>query len=92
MLYFLSIFVKQFHKMKAETQKLELIQWLAALKDKETLQALFFFKDIQQKTDWWDGLTEEQLSEINKGIRDIKEGRTVASSTVWKKYGRSPKR
>jgi len=77
--------------MNAATQKLELMQWLATLKDKQTLQALFFFKDIQQKTDWWDELTEEQLAEINKGIRDIKEGRTVPSSTVWKKYGRSPK-
>jgi hypothetical protein len=78
--------------MNVATQKLELMQWLASLKDKQTLQALFFFKDIQQKTDWWDELSEEQLAEINKGISDIKAGRTVPSSTVWKKYGRSPKR
>ena len=77
--------------MTAATQKLELMQWLANLENKQTLQALFFYKDLQQKTDWWDELSEQQLAEINKGISDIKAGRTVPSSEVWKKYGRSPK-
>lgn len=77
--------------MKAESLKLELIKWLSALEDKQILQSLFFFKDIQQKTDWWDELTEDQLVEINKGIEDIKQGRTIPSKDIWKKYGRTPK-
>lgn len=48
-------------------------------------------QNIKKKKDWWDNLSNEQLAEINKGIRDIQEGRTVPSSTVWKKYGRSSK-
>ena len=51
---------------------MELIQWLSSLEDKKILQSLFFYKDIQQKADWWDELSEEQLKEINKGILDIK--------------------
>ena len=77
--------------MKADTLKLELIQWLSSLEDKQVLQSLFFFKNIQQKTDWWDELTEEQLTKINKGIEDIKKGRTISSKDIWKKYGRTPK-
>lgn len=77
--------------MKADTLKLELIQWLSSLEDKQVLQSLFFFKNIQQKTDWWDELTEEQLTEINKGIEDIKKGRTISGKDIWKKYGRTPK-
>ena len=75
--------------MKVDALKLELIQWLSALKDKEVLQSLFFYKNIQQKTDWWDELSEEQLAEINKGIEDIKQGRTISSKEIWKKYGRT---
>jgi len=77
--------------MKADALKLELIQWLSALDDKEILQSLFFFKNIQQKTDWWDELTKEQLAEVNKGIEDIKQGRTISSKDIWKKYGRIAK-
>ncbi len=43
---------------------------------------------LQQKSDWWDSLTEDQLNEINRGIKDIKLGKTVSSKTVWQKYGR----
>lgn len=77
--------------MKTDSIKLELIQWLSSLNDKEVLQSLFFYKKIQQKTDWWDKLTEEQLEEINKGIADIKQGRTISSKEIWKKYGRVSK-
>ena len=78
--------------MKTDTLKLELIQWLMALEDKQILQSLFFYKNIQKKTDWWDDLSKEQLQEIEKGINDIKKGRTVSSAQVWQKYGRKPKR
>ena len=77
--------------MKTDALKLELIQWLSALQDKQIIQSLFFYKNIQQKTDWWDELTEEQLKKINKGIEDIKQGRTVSSKDIWSKYGRTPK-
>ncbi|MEO5572047.1 MAG: hypothetical protein ABIT08_05415 [Bacteroidia bacterium] len=77
--------------MKSDSIKLELIEWLTALEDKQILQSLFFYKNIQKKTDWWDDLTKEQLHEIEKGIKDIKAGKTVSSSVVWQKYGRKPK-
>ena len=74
--------------MKVDALKLELIQWLASLEDKEILQSIFFYKNIQQSTDWWDQLTEEQLRQVNAGIEDVKKGRTFTSAEVWEKYGR----
>jgi hypothetical protein len=76
--------------MKTEAVKLELIQWLASLEDKQILQSLFFYKKINKDTDWWDNLTEEQMASIKKGMEDVKQGRTKRSAEVWKKYGRKP--
>ena len=77
--------------MKSDTIKLDLIRWLTALEDSQVLQSLFHFKNIHKKTDWWDALSEKQLSEIRKGINDIKKGKTVPNSVVWQKYGRKIK-
>lgn len=69
--------------MKSAQLKLELIEWLTSLEDKEILQSLFRFKTIQENTDWWDTLSEVQLKEIEKGIEDVKKGKTVSSKAVW---------
>lgn len=77
--------------MKSDAIKLELIQWLTSLEDSQMLQSLFHFKNIQNKTDWWDQLSDNQIKEIKKGINDIKKGKTVPGSIVWQKYGRKLK-
>lgn len=77
--------------MKSAQLKLELIEWLTSLEDKEVLQSLFRFKAIQENADWWDTLSNDQLKEIEKGIKDVKKGKTVSSKTVWEKYGRTVK-
>lgn len=69
--------------MKTAQLKLELIEWLTSLEDKEVLQSLFRFKAIQESADWWDTLSEEQRKEIEKGIEDVKKRKTVSSKTVW---------
>ena len=78
--------------MKAEALKLELIQWLAAVKDKSTLESLLFFKKLQQSSDWWDELSTEQREQIDVGLAEIKKGKTVSADKVWAKYGRKEKR
>ncbi len=77
--------------MKSEQLKLELIQWLTSIDDKQILQSLFRFKNMQENTDWWDTLSDEQLKEIEKGIDDVKKGKTISSKSVWQKYGRTVK-
>lgn len=74
--------------MKTEAVKLELIQWLSNLNDKEVLASMLQFKKNVQKYDWADDLSPEQIKQIEEGLEDIRKGRTVPSKEVWKRYGR----
>jgi predicted transcriptional regulator len=42
---------------------------------------------ISGKQDWWNDLTEQQKLGIQRGLKDIDEGRIVSHSDVKKKYG-----
>lgn len=74
--------------MRIEAIKLELIEWLAKLEDNETIKYLKIVKDSKNnKNDWWNDLTEEQKRGIQKGLKDIEEGRVFSHEEVRKKYG-----
>jgi len=74
--------------MRLEAIKLELIEWLAKLEDNDTINYLKIVKDSKiSKNDWWDDLTEEQKQGIQRGLKDIEEGRVVTHEEVKKKYG-----
>jgi hypothetical protein len=74
--------------MANEAIKLELIEWLAHLDDDATIKYLKVVKDSRiKKSDWWDDLTEEQILGIQRGLRDIDEGRVTPHDQVKKKYG-----
>lgn len=74
--------------MKTDAVKLELIEWLSGLNDKDVLASMLHFKKNVQKYDWADDLTSEQTKQIEEGLEDIRKGRTVPGKEVWKKYGR----
>ena len=74
--------------MGQETIKLELIEWLAKLNDIETLNYLKVVKDSRSgDQDWWSDLTEQQRDGIQRGLKDIDEGRVVSHTDVKKRYG-----
>ena len=74
--------------MEQETIKLELIEWLAKLKDIETLNYLKVVKEsTTSKNDWWNDLTEQQIQGVQRGLKDIDEGRVVSHDIVKEKYG-----
>jgi len=74
--------------MEQETIKLELIEWLAKLKDMEILNYLKVVKEsTTSKNDWWNDLTEQHIQGIQRGLKDIDEGRVVSHNVVKKKYG-----
>jgi hypothetical protein len=74
--------------MRLEAIKLELIEWLAKLEDNDTINYLKIVKDSKtSKNDWWDDLTEEQKQGIQRGLKDIEEGRVVSHEDVKRKYG-----
>ncbi len=74
--------------MGHESLKLELIEWLTKLEDDETIHYLKVVKDSSTSDhDWWDDLTDEQKQGIERGLRDIDEGRTVPHDEVKRRYG-----
>ncbi len=74
--------------MGQETIKLELIEWLTKLNDIDTLNFLKVVKESRNvNQDWWNDLTEQQRLGIQRGLKDIDEGRIVSHGDVKKKYG-----
>jgi hypothetical protein len=74
--------------MRIEAIKFELIEWLTKLEDNETIKYLKIVKDSKNnKNDWWNDLTEEQKRGIQKGLKDIEEGRVFSHEEVRRKYG-----
>ncbi|NOX48441.1 MAG: hypothetical protein GXO89_15830 [Chlorobi bacterium] len=74
--------------MEHETIKLELIEWLAKLKDLETLNYLKIVKEsATSRNDWWNDLAEQQIQGIQRGLKDIDEGKVVSHDIVKEKYG-----
>ena len=68
--------------------KLELIEWLAKLEDKETIDYLKIVKDSKSKDlDWWNELPEKQKKGIERGIKDKKEGNVYPHNEIKAKYG-----
>ena len=74
--------------MGHEAIKLELIEWLKHLEDDETINYLKIVKDSRNMgNDWWDELTEEQKQGIERGLKDIEQGKIIPHDQVVKKYG-----
>ncbi|MGM0580755.1 MAG: hypothetical protein ACQETL_08745 [Bacteroidota bacterium] len=74
--------------MKQEAIKIELIEWLQNLKDIDTLKFLKVLKDSSTKNqDWFHELSEEEKAGIERGLEDIKNGKTFSHEDVKAKYG-----
>lgn len=74
--------------MTQETIKLELITWMANLTDLETINYLKIIKDESSKGEvWWDDLTNEQKAGIERGLKDLDDGRIIPHETVKNRYG-----
>lgn len=68
--------------------KLELIEWLVHLEDDEMISYLKVVKENDNRhDDWWNDLTDEQKSGIERGLKDIDEGKTVLHDEVKQHYG-----
>jgi hypothetical protein len=68
--------------------KLELMQWLTKLEDRETLDYLKIVMDSREtRSDWWHDLTDDQKSGIERGLADIDAGRVHSHEEVKLKYG-----
>ena len=74
--------------MGHEAIKLELIEWLTKLEDGETIDYLKIVKDANvSHDDWWQDLTVEQMTGIERGLKDIDAGRVTPHDNVKLRYG-----
>lgn len=74
--------------MTNKTLKLELIEWLSRVQDRETLEYLKVIKDSRSDSSEWENeLTTEQKEGIRRGLNDIEQGRTISHEEIEKKYG-----
>jgi hypothetical protein len=73
--------------MANDAIKLELIEWLTKLDNNDTIEYLKIIKDTDSSDDWWNELSIEQRKGIDRGLKDIDDGRVVPHEEVRLKYG-----
>ena len=68
--------------------KMGLIEWLIQLEDDEMINYLKVVKESENgRDDWWDDLTDEQKTGIERGLKDIDEGKIIPHKEVKQRYG-----
>ncbi len=73
--------------MNIQTEKLELIEWISRLNDSSIIHKLRQIKeDYSQSEDWWEHLSKEEKASIDRGLKDIDEGRIHSYDEVRKLY------
>ena len=74
--------------MNTHAEKIDIIQWVAGLNDKTTLQQLkkIMEQSSTKQQDWWEIISEEERQSIERGLEDSKKGRITPHSEVKKKY------
>lgn len=72
--------------LNVEKEKLEIIKWVTGLKDSTTIGRLRMLRKSPKKLDWWNEITEEEKSAVDKGIDDVKAGRVKPHKEAKKLY------
>ncbi len=67
--------------MDIQIKKLDLIEWIIQLNDVELLSKIKNIRDNSLNI-----ISEEEKKSINKGLKDIKEGKTHSYEEVKKVY------
>ena len=71
--------------MDIQAEKLRLIEWLASLRDSNTISELVAFKKSKE-TDWWDEISEDEKSEIKEGLAQADKRELTPHDQVMSKY------
>jgi predicted transcriptional regulator len=54
--------------------------------DEKTLKMIQALLEVEQESDWWDGLDDEAKASIERGLKDADAGRVTPHDVVMKKY------
>jgi len=66
-------------------KKIELIQWLSSLEDKEIIEKLVLFRKKESK-DWWDSVSDEEKASVEKGLKDADNKKLKGHTTAKQRY------
>lgn len=70
--------------MDLKAEKLDLIQWLAQLTDKDMLLKIKALR--QEKGDWWDEIDDEEKAEIKEGLAQADRDEVISHEEAMAKY------
>jgi len=73
--------------MKAQSLKIELLEWLNSIEDMNILSTLMQFKKATTVEDWAEKLTDDQLESLKRGISEMNNEKVISSEDFWKAYG-----
>jgi len=66
--------------------KLNLITWITAIQDVETLSFLEQLQQQQIESGWWNDISEYERQSIEKGLLEAENGNTIPHFEVKKLY------
>lgn len=69
--------------MNIQSEKLKLIEWITRVQDNTIIEKLL---KVKEESDWWDEISVEERQSIERGLNDIKEGKTHPHSSARKLY------
>jgi len=73
--------------MNIQTEKLGLIEWIARLNDSSVIEKIKQIHDDYSKSvDWWDEISSNEKESIERGLKDISEGKVHSHQTAKKIY------
>jgi hypothetical protein len=75
--------------MKAQSLKIELLEWLNSIEDIRLLFTLMQFKKATTEEDWAEKLTDDQLESLKRGISELNNKKVISSEYFWKDFNYS---
>ena len=70
-----------------QAKKLDLIEWISKLDDTSVIDLLRQVKeDYSKSKDWYETLKKDEIESINRGLKDLDEGKMYSHDTVRKVY------
>jgi hypothetical protein len=69
--------------MNIQAKKYRLIEWITNIQDSKLIDKLV---KIADETDWWDEISGAEKTSIEKGLKDLEEGKVVYHSEAKKVY------
>lgn len=69
--------------MNIQVKKYQLIAWITSIQDAKLIDRL---EKIAQKSDWWNEISDTEKASVERGLKDLEEGRSVEHFEAKKLY------